>query len=303
MSTINASMLAKDLFPGLNGHFEARLGQHPVEYTALFDGVSSDKRYEDYVQRRKFQLASVKSEGGPISYDVADNGFDNQLTNVTYGLGFKLTMEAIQDNQYIALGEEFSGYLADAMMRTKETNAALIYDRAFNSSYVGGDGKELCATDHPSAVGSQSNELAVAADLSETSIEDLVIQMMNATDDKGNEIALKPRRLIIPTNEYFNAHRILDSELQSGTANNDINVLRSKGVIPEVSVNHYLSDTDAWFIRSDIGGKEGLIHQERMPVEFSRDNEFETKNLCFAAIERYVFGWNSWRALWGSPGS
>ena len=303
MANINSGSFPKLLFPGLKNLFELELSQYPDEYVDLFDVVDSDKRYEERVQMTGFGLAPRKSEGESIQYDSAQEGFTARLTNVPYALGFKITREAVRDNQYIQLGERYSRWLARSMKQTKENVSANVYNRGFNSSYTGGDGKELFATDHPSLAGDQSNALDPAADMSEASLEDLTIQIMEATDDRGLRIQLRPTRLITPVELYYEASRILRSELQSGTANNDINALRAMGVIPEVSVNHYLTDADAFFIRTDMPSGEGMIFQQRDPLEFEQDNDFDTKNACYSAYERYVAGWASWRGAYGSEGA
>lgn len=303
MANINSGSFPKLLFPGLKNLFELELAQYSDEYVDLFDVVDSDKRYEERVQMTGFGLAPRKDEGESIQYDSAQEGFTSRLTNVPYGLGFKITREAVRDNQYIQLGERYSRWLARSMKQTKENVSANVYNRGFNSSYTGGDGKELFATDHPSLSGAQSNELNPAADMSEASLEDLTIQIMEATDDRGLRIQLRPTRLITPVELYYEAGRILRSELQSGTANNDINALRAMGVIPEVSVNHYLTDADAFFIRTDMPSGEGMIFQQRDPLEFEQDNDFDTKNACYSAYERYVAGWASWRGAYGSAGA
>lgn len=250
-----------------------------------------------------YGLAAQKAEGASLLYDTANEGYTSRLTNVAYALGSKITREAIADNQYIELGQSQTRWMARSMMQTKENVAANVYNRGFNSSYVGGDGKELFATDHPSQSGDQSNELATPADLSEASLEDLCIQIMQAKDDRGLRINLRPRRLITATDEYFNAQRILKSELQSNTANNDINVLRAAGVIPEIVTGHYLTDADAFFIMTDIPEEEGMIFQQREEVSLEMDNEFDTKDLCYSAYERYAAGWADWRGAFGSPGA
>lgn len=302
-SPITSSAFVKDLFGGLKAHFEGSLAEYPDEFRALFDTESSDKRYEERVQRTGFGLAPIKPEGESIQYDSAQEGFTSRMTNVTYALGFKITEEAVEDNLYMEAGTQYSAWLARAMKQTKENVAANVYNRAFNSSYVGGDGKELLATDHPSLSGSQSNELGTPADLSEAALEDLTIQIMQATDDRGLRIQLKPKSLIVPVQGYYEAGRILRSELRPGTANNDINALKAMGVIPEVVTNHYLTDADAFFIRTDMPSGEGLIHQERRAIRFKQDEDFDTSNLCYKADERYAFGWASWRGVFGSAGA
>jgi hypothetical protein len=301
--TINSSSFIKDLFPGLKNHFGVNYNDFDPEYRLMFDVVSSDKRYEERVQRTGYGLAPQKAEGSSLLYDTAQEGYTSRLTNVAYALGAKITREAIADNQYIELGQAQTRWMARSMMQTKENVAANVYNRGFNSSYVGGDGKELFATDHPSQAGNQSNELATPADLSEASLEDLCIQIMQAKDDRGLRINLRPKRLITATDEYFNAQRILKSELQSNTANNDINVLRAAGVIPEIVTGHYLTDADAFFIMTDIPQEEGMIFQQREEVSLEADNEFDTKNFCYSAYERYAAGWADWRGCFASPGA
>lgn len=300
---ITSSAFVKDLFPGLKRHFEAELAQYPDEYRDLFDTESSDKRYEERVQRTGFGLAPIKPEGEGTQYDSAQEGFTARMTNVTYALGFKITEEAMEDNLYMEVGAQYTAWLARAMKQTKENVAANVYNRGFSNSYVGGDGKELFATDHPSLSGSQSNELGTPADLSEDSLEDLTIQIMEATDDRGLRIQLKPAKLITPVQLYYEAGRILRSELQPGTANNDINALRAMGVIPSVVTNHYLTDPAAFYIRTDLPSGEGLIHQERRALRFDEDSDFDTSNMCYKASERYAFGWASWRSAFASAGA
>lgn len=301
--TITSSAFVKDLFGGLSSHFEGSLAEHADEYTQLFDDVDSDKRYEEHVQRTTFGLAPVKPEGEPIQYDSAQEGFTSRITNVTYALGFKITEEAVEDNLYMDAGQECTTWLARAMNQTREHVSANIYNRAFNSAYAGGDGVELLSAAHPSLSGNQSNEMATASDLSEAALETLAIQIMDMTDDRGNKISLKPKRLIVPTALFFEASRILDSELRVGTENNDLNVLKAKGTIPEVATNHYLTDSDAFFIRTDLPQGEGLIFQKRRAVRFRQDDEFTNSNLCYKADERYGVGWKSWRGIVGSPGA
>jgi len=301
-SPITSGSFPRLLFGGLKNLFELELDQYPDEYTQLFDVVESEQRYEERPQITGFGLAPRKPEGESMQFDTAQEGYTSRITNVPYALGFKITREAVRDNLYIDMGQRYVRWLARSMKQTKENVSANVYNRAFTASYAGGDGKELIATDHPSLSGDQSNELNPAATLSEASLEDLTIQIMKAKDDRGLRIQLQPTRLIVPTDLYYEANRILRSELQSGTANNDINVLRSRGVIPEVVVNHYLTDTNAFFIRTNMPTEEGLIFQQRDPLSFEEDNEFDTKNFCYSAYERYEAGWASWRGVYGSTG-
>lgn len=222
-------------------------------------------------------------------------------TNVAYSLGYIVTREELADNLYAEVSMRRAGSLAFSMAQTRENVGANIYNRAFNSSYTGGDAKELCATDHPSVSGNQSNELATAADLSEASIEDLAIQIMDATDAKGLKISLMPKCLIVPTALVYDAERILKSQLRSGTADNDVNALRALGTIPEVVVNHYLTDSDAWFIRTNA--PDGLVWYDREPVQFSKDTDFDTDNAKAKGYMRFVPFWGDWRGIYGTPGA
>lgn len=305
MAVISTSNHPKALWPGVKKWFHLKYDEHPTEYTGIFETVPSDKSYEERVQSVGFGYAAEKPQGSAITYDVDQQGYVARLRNVTYGLGFAVTMEEMADNKYAELATSRAGRLAFSMAQTKEINGANILNRAFNSSYVGGDGKELLATDHPTMyAGNQSNELSTPADLSEASLEDLAIQIMKAKDDRGFQINLMPRKLIVAPDEAFNAERILKSTLQNDTANNAINAVRSKGILPEgYEVNHYLTDADAWFVLTRVPSGTGMIYQERMPLEFERDNDFSTKNALASAVERYAFGWVDWRGIAGSAGA
>lgn len=305
MAVISTANHPKLLWPGIKKVFHLAYDEHPLEYTEVFENVSSDKAYEERVQSVGFGYAAEKPQGSAISYDVDQQGYTARLRNVTYALGYAVTMEEIQDNKYAEVAAARARRLAFSMRQTKEVNGANILNRAFNSSYTGGDGKELCATDHPTMyAGNQSNELSVGADLSEASLEDLTIQIMKAKDDRGYPISLMGRKLVIAPDEAFNAERILKSTLQNDTANNAVNALRSKGVLPEgYVVNHYLTDADAFFILTNVPSETGLIYQERMGLQFERDNDFNTKNALASAVERYQFGWVDWRSIFASSGA
>jgi hypothetical protein len=302
MSVINTGSIAKLLWPGLNARWGLNYTEHPKEYTDLFDVFDSDRAYEEDQELTGFGLAPVKPQGQATSYDTMSQGVTTRYTHLAYSLGFIITHEALVDNQYEKVGMQRTGSLAFSMRQTKENVAANVYNRAFNSSYTGGDGKELLATDHTSSAGSWSNELATSADMSEASLEDLIIQIGQATNDRGLKISIKPKALVIPVNLQFEAARILKSVGQSGTANNDINALRTMGAFPDgVKVNHYLTDTDAFFIRTDV--QDGLKLFQREAAEFKQDGDFDTDNLKYKAYERYSFGWTDPRALYGSPGA
>lgn len=292
----------KALWPGMHAFFGRKYNEHPVEYTTLFDMERSSKNYEEDTEVTGFGLAPVKTEGASTSYDSESQSWTKRYVHTAYSLGYIVTREELDDNLYEVVSRRRIRALAFSMRQTKEIVAANVYNRAFNSSYTGGDGKELLATDHPTLDGTQSNELATAADLSEASLEDLAIQIMNAKNSRGLRISVMPRCLIVPPALAFEATRILNSQLQSGTANNDINALRSMGTFPEgIKVNHYLTDTDAFFIRTNV--PDSMRGFDRIRVEFTQDNDFDTDNAKAKAYERYSFGWSDWRGLFGSPGA
>lgn len=292
----------KALWPGMHAFFGRTYREHPTEYTMLFDMESSSKNYEEDTLVTGFGLAPIKAEGAAVQYDSEAQQWTKRYTHTAYALGYIVTREELDDNLYEVVSKRRIKALAFSMRQTKETVAANVYNRAFNSSYTGGDGKELLATDHPSLAGTWSNELSTPADLSEAAIEDLLIQIMNAKNDRGLRIALMGRSLIVPPALAFEAERIIKSAQQSGTANNDVNAIRSMGLLPEgVKVNHYLTDTDAWFIRTNC--PNGMTGFDRVGVEFTRDNDFDTDNAKAKAYERYSFGWTDPRALYGSSGA
>jgi len=300
--TIASGNHPKELWPGVKAFFGATYDEHPEEYGQIFDMETSDKLYEERVQHVGLGLAPLKAQGASISFEDTSQGYVSRITNVTYALGAMVTREAIEDGQYESIAMRLSRYLAFSIRQTEENVAANILNRAFNSTYLGGDGLELCSLLHVTADGTQANELAVAADLSEQSLEDMLIQIMQATDTKGMKISLIGQKLIVPPALTFEAARILESVNQAGTANNDINAMKAMGMLPQgVAVNHYLSDADAWFIKTNA--PEGLICQNRRAVEFAKDNDFDTENAKMKASVRKGFGWADWRAVFGSPGA
>lgn len=300
--TITTGSHPKSLWPGVKKFFGKTYAEKPMVCDMVFDAMSSNKAYEEYVEETGFGLAPVKTEGNAVSYDTDAQGYISRLTNTTYGLGAKVTREAIEDNQYESVAMKKAKKLARSMRQTKENVFANILNRGFNSSYTGGDGKELLATDHPTLDGSQSNELAVAADLSEASLENMLTQIRQAKDSRGLRIQLKGQMLIVPPELEFEATRIVSSVNQSGTANNDINAMRELGMLPKgVVVWDYLTDTDAWFIKTDAD--TGLIRQQRRALALTQDNDFDTENALMKATERYVGGWGDWRGIYASPGA
>lgn len=281
----------KALYPGVKAWFGLKYDEHPVEYTQIFDVDTSARNYEEEVQAYGFGLVPKKPEGQSAVYDSHSQGYVVRYTHVAYAMGFIVTREEKDDNLYAELSMSRAEALAFSVAQTRENVGANVLNRGFNSSFTGGDGQELFATDHPNAVGGTfSNKLATDADLSEASLEDLAIQIMQATNPRGLKISLVPRRLIIPVQLAFEAERILSSQLQNDTANNAINALRSKGVIPEVAVNHYLTDADAFFIKTNA--PRGLKWFDRNLPEFGVDGDFDTENIKQKCYMRFSCGWS-----------
>jgi len=267
----------------------------------IFDQESSDKSFEERVQYVGLGLAPTKNQGASISFDNAKQGYISRISNITYAIGGIVTREAIEDGQYESVAQRIARYIAFSIRQTCENVGANILNRATTSGYNGGDGVVLASASHPEHNGNQSN-IITAADLSETSLEDMLIAIMNATDSRGLNISLIGQKLIIPTALAFEATRILNSIQQSGTANNDINALRDMGMLPGgVAVNHYLTDSDAWHVKTNA--PEGLIAQNRRAVEFDKDNDFNTENALMKGSIRMGFGWADWRGVWHSAGA
>ena len=301
---INRAQLVKELVPGLHALFGLEYDRYANEHEDIFDTENSERAYEEEVMLTGFGEAPVKNEGSAVVYDTAQEAWTARYVNETIAMAFSLTEEAIEDNLYDTLSSRYTRALARSMMTTKQIKAANILNNAFSSSYVGGDGKELCATDHPT-VGNedQKNELSTAADLNETSLEQALIDIAAFEDERGLKINAQARKLIIPPALQFVADRLLESAGRVGTADNDINAVRNMGMIPEgYTVNHYLTDTDAWFILTDLVNS-GLKMFQRRPLKTSMEPDFETGNMRFKASERYSFGWSDWRAIFGSPGA
>ena len=300
---INRAQLVKELVPGLHALFGLEYERYPAEYEEVFDTESSERAFEEEVMLSGFGEAPVKSEGSMVTYDTAQESFTARYSHETIALAFSLTEEAIEDNLYDTLSSRYTRALARSMMTTKNIKGANILNNAFSSSFVGGDGKELCATDHPT-VGNetQRNELSTAADLNETSLEQSLIDIAAFEDERGLKINAQARKLIIPTALQFVADRLLETPGRVGTADNDINAVRNMGMVPEgYTVNHYLTDTDAFFLKTDV--PNGLKHFVRTPVSTNMEGDFETGNVRYKARERYSFGFSDWRAIFGSPGA
>jgi len=302
MAVITTGNHPKALWPGVNKFWGTSYEKHPLECMEIFDVKSSSKAYEEDVETLSFGLAPAKAQGAGVAYDSHSQGPTTRYTHVVYGLGYIVTKEEIDDNLYEKVSRDRAASLAFSMRTTKETVSANVLNRGFNSSYTGGDGVELISTAHVTDNGTQSNHLTVAADLSEASLEDLIIQINQMKNSTGLAIAARAQKMIIPATLEFEAQRILGSALQSGTANNDTNALRSMGIMPQgFSVNHYLTDTDAWFIKTDV--ENGLTMFDRTKLAFTRDNDFDTENAKAKCIERYSVGWTDWRSIFASPGA
>ena len=301
---ITTSSFAKALWPGVNAWYGKAYDEHRVEYTDLFDTYTSRKAFEEDMSVSGFGLASVKTEGGSIPFDTEQQGFLTRYVHVTYGLGFIITREMVEDDLYDVVGQRRAKGLAFSMRQTKEVLAANVYNRAFTSTYAGGDGKELLATDHPNvAGGTWANEPTTAVDLSEAALEDACVAIMKYTNDRGLKISVIPQTLIIPPDTIFEADRILNTPLRVGTADNDLNALKNMGKFPGgVKVNHYITaGNGAWFIRTNV--PDGMKHFVRRGDEFAMDNDFDTDNAKYKAQYRCSFGWSDPRALYGSPGA
>lgn len=292
----------KALWPGVKAWFGVGYGEHPEEFRDLFDVETSTQNYEEDVQMMGFGLMPVKNEGSAITYASQTQGYVSRYTHVAYSMGYIVTYEEIKDNLYEKVSRSRAKALGFSKRQTKELVGANVYNRAFSSSYTGGDGKELIATDHPSAAGSQANELAVSADLSETSLEDLIILIMGMTDYQGLKIGLMAQGLIVPRQLWFEANRILKSTLQNDSANNAVNVLNSTNALPGgIKVNHYLTDSDAFFIKTNC--PDGLKCYQRDGFDLEQDNDFDTSNAKAKTYDRYSFGWSDWRGIVGSEGA
>jgi len=299
---INSASFAKALWPGINKWYGREYDEHTVEWTDLFEQEGSSRAYEEDVGTTGFGLAKVKPEGQALSYDEESQAYVTRYAHVVYALGFIVTREIYEDDQYDIVGKRRAEALAFSMRQTKETVAANVYNRAFNSSYLGGDGLEMCSELHTNfSGGTWANELDVAADLSEASLEQACIDLMKFTNDRGLKISVMPEKLIIPVDLVFEAKRILGSEGRVGTADNDLNAIKSMGKFTSVVVNHYLTDTDAWFIKTNV--KNGVKMFERRAMGFGIDNDFDTENAKYKASERYSFGWTDPRGIFGSPGA
>ena len=303
---ISRAQLAKELEPGLNALFGMSYDSYENEYEDIFVVEESNRGFDEEVLITGFGSAPLKSEGQGVQFDNASESYSARYTHDTVALAFALTEEAVEDNLYDSLGKRYVKALAKSMANTKEVKGADVLNNAFSSSFTGGDGKSLIATDHPlSGGGSAANRATTMADLNEASLEDNLIDISTFTDDRGLTISVTADKLIVPPQLVFVADRILNSQLRSGTADNDINAIRNTGVMPGgYSVNHYLTDPDAYFILTSVNSAgEGLKMFQRSPMETSMEPDFSTGNIRYKARERYSFGFSDWRGIFGSQGA
>jgi hypothetical protein len=299
---ISRAQLLKELLPGLNALFGLEYKKYEDEHAEIYETENSERSFEEEVKLSGFGAAPVKNEGSAISYDNAQESFTARYNHETIAMGFAITEEAMEDNLYDSLSSRYTKALARAMAYTKQVKAAYPLNAGF-SAYQSGDGVSLFNASHPLVSGgTNSNRPTVGVDLNETSLEAAVIQIADWTDERGLLIAARPRKLIVPPDLMFVAQRILATELRPATADNDINALKSMGVIPEgFAVNHYLTDAAAWFLMTDV--PNGMKHFVRAPLETSMDGDFDTGNVRYKARERYSFGVSDPLGIWGSPGS
>jgi hypothetical protein len=296
---ISRAQLVKELEPGLNALFGLEYKSYANEHAEIFDTESSDRAFEEEVMLSGFANATVKPEGQGVQFDDAQETFTARYTNETIALAFAITEEAIEDNLYDRLASRYTKALARSMANTKQVKAAAVLNNGFNANFAGGDGVALFATDHPTIAGTFSNELAVASDLNETSLEQALIDIAAMTDERGLKIASRGMKLIIPSALQFTADRLMKSEGRTGTADNDINAVKNMGMIPEgYTVNHFLTSNKKWFIKTDV--PNGLKHFVRSPIKTSMEGDFDTGNVRYKARERYVFGFSDPRGIFGS---
>ena len=300
---ISRAQLLKELLPGLNALFGLEYGKYENEHAQVFETETSDRSFEEETKLSGFSAAPVKAEGSAIEYDNAQEAWTARYNHETIAMGFSITEEAVEDNLYDSLSARYTKALARAMAYTKQVKAMAILNSGFDADVKYGDGKSLFATNHPLVSGgTNSNRPAVAADLNETSLEAAVIQISQWTDERGLLIAAKPKKLVVPPQLMFVATRLLETDQRVGTADNDLNAIKSNGSIPEgYTVNHYLTDNNAWFLTTDI--PNGLKHFNRVPLATSMDGDFDTGNSRYKARERYSFGVSDSLGIYGSPGA
>jgi hypothetical protein len=300
---ISRAQLLKELLPGLNALFGLEYAKYGEEHKEIYETETSERSFEEETKLSGFSAAPVKNEGSAISYDNAQEAWTARYTHETIAMGFSITEEAVEDNLYDSLSSRYTKALARGMAYTKQVKAAYVLNNAFTGGPTYGDGVVLCSTAHPLVSGgTNSNRPTTGADLNETSLENAVIQIAGWTDERGLLIAAKPKKLIVPPSLMFVATRLLETELRVGTTDNDINALKNNGSIPEgYTVNHFLTDTNGWFLLTDV--PNGLKHFVRTPMSTGMDGDFDTGNVRYKARERYSFGVSDPLGIFGSPGS
>jgi len=301
---ISRAQLAKELEPGLNALFGMEYDRYENQHAEIFTTESSDRAFEEEVMLSGFGAAPTKDEGSAISFDDANEAFTARYNHETIALAFSITEEAVEDNLYDRLSSRYTRALARSMAHTKQVKAASILNNAFSAgAFAGGDGVALCDASHPLTNGSTfNNEPSTAADLNETSLEDALISIAGFVDERGLKVALRGMKLVVPRQLQFVAERLMVSNLRVGTADNDVNALRSMGMLPDgYAVNDFLTDTDAFFLLTDA--PRGFLHFERVPLSTQMEADFDTGNMRFKARERYSFGFSDPRCVFGSPGA
>jgi Mu-like prophage major head subunit gpT len=299
---ISRAQLLKELLPGLNALFGLEYKTYGEEHKEIYETETSERSFEEETKLSGFSAAPVKAEGAAIAYDNAQEAWTARYNHETIALGFSITEEAVEDNLYDSLSKRYTKALARAMAYTKQVKAASVLNNGFSSSYTGGDGQPLFSASHPLVTGGVNSNRLTASDLNETSLEAAVIQIAGWTDERGLLIAAKPNKLIVPPALMFTAKRLLDTELRVATADNDINALKAMGSIPGgYTVNHFLTDTNAWFLTTDV--PNGMKHFVRTPLQNSMDGDFDTGNVRYKSRERYSFGWSDPLGMFASPGA
>ena len=299
---ISRGQLVKELEPGLNALFGLEYKRYENQHAEIFDTENSDRAFEEEVMLSGFANAQVKPEGSGVTFDNAQETFTARYSHETIALAFAITEEAIEDNLYDRLASRYTKALARSMANTKQVRAANVLNNAFNAGFAGGDGVELCSAVHPTIAGTFSNELATSADLNETSLEQSLIDIAAFTDERGLKVAARGVKMIIPSELQFTAERLMKSAGRVGTADNDINAINSMGMIPQgYVVNNYLTDTDAYFIKTDV--PNGMKMFVRSPIKTAMEGDFDTGNVRYKARERYSFGFSDPRGIFGSPGA
>ena len=305
---ISRAQLVKELEPGLNALFGLEYRNYADETTEIFDTESSDRAFEEEVMLSGFGNAAVKPEGQGVQFDDAQETFTARYTNETIALAFAITEEAIEDNLYDRLASRYTKALARSMASTKNVKGAAVLNNGFNNTFAGGDGVALFGNDgagnttHPTLAGTFRNQPAVAADCNETSLEQAMIDISALTDERGLKIAARGTKMIVPPQLQFVADRLLNTEGRTGTADNDINAIKNMGMVSGgYVVNHYLTDPDAWFVKTDV--PNGLKHFSRSPIKTTMEGDFDTGNVRYKARERYVFGFSDPRGIYGNPGA